>query len=219
MQNVNNVKVVPIESVVPNEWNPNVQSEYVFEKEIESIRANGLIAPVLVRRKGDQYEIVDGEHRWRAATQLGFKEIMVNDLEDMPDGIAQQLTIILNDVKGRSDKTKLSALIGTLSKTFSFEDLMKSLPYTEQELKSHIAVSDIDWDSLDRKNDSANQDQTDWRTITVRVPEAIQLQWNEQMTRIKKALSGEESFKDVSDVTALECLLQHIAQINDDQLA
>ncbi len=50
----------------------------------ESIRLNGLLQPILVRRSGEGYEIVAGERRWRAAREAGLKELpcIVRDLDD-----------------------------------------------------------------------------------------------------------------------------------------
>lgn len=39
----------------------------------ESIRQNGLLQPIVVRRAGDRFHIVAGERRWRACRQIGTK--------------------------------------------------------------------------------------------------------------------------------------------------
>jgi ParB-like partition proteins len=46
-----------------------------LEELADSIRVNGLIQPIIVRRDGDVYKIIAGERRWRAAQQAGLKEI------------------------------------------------------------------------------------------------------------------------------------------------
>lgn len=51
---------------------------------IESIRKNGLITPIIVRRKGDRYELISGHRRKRAFEYLGYAEIacsVINTLE------------------------------------------------------------------------------------------------------------------------------------------
>jgi ParB family chromosome partitioning protein len=42
---------------------------------VESIRKHGVLQPVLVRRAGDDYELVAGERRWRAAMAAGLKSL------------------------------------------------------------------------------------------------------------------------------------------------
>ncbi|NWJ46444.1 MAG: ParB N-terminal domain-containing protein [Chloroflexi bacterium] len=69
------VEYVPIMSISPNGYNPNRQSEQDFELLIRSMEEDGFTTPILVNK--DLKQIVDGEHRWRAAQVLGFKEIPV----------------------------------------------------------------------------------------------------------------------------------------------
>ena len=42
---------------------------------VESIREQGIIQPLIVRKAGSHYELIAGERRWRAARTLGFKEV------------------------------------------------------------------------------------------------------------------------------------------------
>src|SRR5690349_2062622 len=57
-----------LDLIVPNPRQPRLQiDEQRLEELTQSIRANGVIQPILVRRAGDRYEIVAGERRWRAA--------------------------------------------------------------------------------------------------------------------------------------------------------
>lgn len=55
-----------------------------IEELAQSIKEKGVIQPLLVRRKGDNYELIAGERRLRAANSLGLKEIpiLVKDVED-----------------------------------------------------------------------------------------------------------------------------------------
>src|ERR1044071_7525245 len=51
-----------------NEEQPRTHfDEQRLEELADSIRANGLVQPILVRRKGSRYQIIAGERRWRAA--------------------------------------------------------------------------------------------------------------------------------------------------------
>lgn len=64
--------------------NPN-QPRQIFDKEFlkelaDSIKKNGLIQPVIVKKTGSKHQIVAGERRWRAAMQAGLKEIPVRIL-------------------------------------------------------------------------------------------------------------------------------------------
>ncbi len=43
----------------------------------DSIRRNGIISPLIVQKEGDKYLLIDGERRYRSATELGLKEVPV----------------------------------------------------------------------------------------------------------------------------------------------
>jgi ParB family chromosome partitioning protein len=55
-----------------------------------SIKANGIIQPILVRRTGETYRIIAGERRWRAAQRAGLREVPVVE-RDEPEGTGQNL--------------------------------------------------------------------------------------------------------------------------------
>ena len=59
---------VDIDLLAPNPRQPRVQIDQgPLEELAQSIRVNGIIQPILVRKAGDRYEIIAGERRWRAA--------------------------------------------------------------------------------------------------------------------------------------------------------
>ena len=59
---------VPIDAIDPNPLQPRrvFQAERLGEL-AQSIRSNGIIQPLVVRRAGDRFQLVAGERRWRAA--------------------------------------------------------------------------------------------------------------------------------------------------------
>ncbi len=76
---------VRIADIEPNPAQPRrVFDQDSLEELAESIRENGVISPITVRRNGDRYAIIAGERRWRAARMAGLTEIpaMILDVED-----------------------------------------------------------------------------------------------------------------------------------------
>lgn len=125
----------------PNPWNPNVQSPFMFDKALASIREFGFVDPVTVRVVSgtEGYEIVDGEHRWRAACKLGIEQVAIVNLGEIPDHVAKRLTVVLNETRGEANVEKISDLI----KSLVDEDrtLVNVLPYTAHELQQFLALS------------------------------------------------------------------------------
>ena len=102
--------------IEPNNWNYNRQSDFVFDKEVRSIQRHGMVDPILVRTlDSGVFEIIDGEHRWKAVKYLKHKTMPVYDVGKMSAAFAEQLTVIMNETKGRPDYLRLGALLQELN--------------------------------------------------------------------------------------------------------
>jgi len=124
----------------PNPWNVNEMDEFMFQKELESIRQFGFVDPLLVRPhpwEKDAYQIIDGEHRWRAGRELGMEYFPANVI-DVDDDTAQQLSIVLNETRGRANETKLSSLVRSLVDKRG-EAVVRVLPFTSERLMQMVA--------------------------------------------------------------------------------
>ncbi len=87
---------LPIESVLRDQKQPRKFFDEERLKELsESIKAQGLIQPILVRKDGDGYRIIAGERRWRAAQLAGLKEIPAL-VKDATEGEAFELALVEN---------------------------------------------------------------------------------------------------------------------------
>src|ERR1700748_3685619 len=69
---------VDIDRLSPNDLQPRgVMDPSALEDLSQSIRANGIIQPIVVRRVGDRFQIIAGERRWRAAKVAGLLRVPV----------------------------------------------------------------------------------------------------------------------------------------------
>ncbi len=69
---------LPISLIDPNPLQPRtVFQEGRLQELADSIRANGIIQPIIVRRKADRFELIAGERRWRAARIAGLELVPV----------------------------------------------------------------------------------------------------------------------------------------------
>src|SRR5580704_13010125 len=79
------VTQLPIDSIAANPLQPRrIFHTERMEELAQSIRANGIIQPLVVRRHGDQYQLVAGERRWRAAKIAGLARVPAV-VQDIPD--------------------------------------------------------------------------------------------------------------------------------------
>jgi ParB family chromosome partitioning protein len=67
-----------IDRLAPNEFQPRLHVDDTRLHELaQSIRANGIIQPIVVREVGDHFEIIAGERRWRAAQIAGLRRVPI----------------------------------------------------------------------------------------------------------------------------------------------
>lgn len=81
----NDLQRVPLARIRPNPFQPRREFDSAELAELEaSLKASGLLQPISVRRRGDAYELIAGERRFRAASNLGWTEIsaIVRDYDD-----------------------------------------------------------------------------------------------------------------------------------------
>lgn len=89
-------QMIKISLVEPNKNQPRKNfDEESLAKLAESIAAHGILQPLLVTNKGNYYEIIAGERRWRAAKQAGLKEVPVI-IRDYSDQEILEISLIEN---------------------------------------------------------------------------------------------------------------------------
>jgi len=90
---------VDIDLLSPNEQQPRIQMDGAKLDELaDSIRANGIIQPIVVRRAGDAYRIIAGERRWRAAQKAGLLKVpvVVRDVAEAATDTLLELALVEN---------------------------------------------------------------------------------------------------------------------------
>ncbi len=87
---------IPIDLIDPSTLQPRfVFDEAKLDELARSISANGVVQPILVRRKGARYELIAGERRWRAAQRAGLTRIPAV-LRNVSDDKVLELALIEN---------------------------------------------------------------------------------------------------------------------------
>jgi ParB family chromosome partitioning protein len=92
----NILRELPISQISPGPFQPrNTIDPAGIERLAASIRQQGVIQPIVVREKGDRYEILAGERRWRASQLAGLDRIPAV-VRDVPDDMAMAIALIEN---------------------------------------------------------------------------------------------------------------------------
>lgn len=126
---------IAIEMIRPNPDQPRKTfQEDALEELSASIRAKGVIQPILVRslpEEAGRYEIIAGERRWRAAQRAGLHEVPII-VRDLDDSEALEIAIIEN--VQRSDLNAIEEAIG-------YQQLMEKYGYTQDALAKNLGKS------------------------------------------------------------------------------
>ncbi|MCH9053432.1 MAG: ParB/RepB/Spo0J family partition protein [Proteobacteria bacterium] len=133
-------RVVPVELLHPSRLQPrrNFSQEHM-ESLVESVRAKGIIQPIVVRRhpqKPDAYEIVAGERRWRAAqlAKLHDVPVIIKELSDR-----DSLEIALVENIQRRDLNPLEEAGGYRRLLEEFNHSQENLARSVGKSRSHVA--------------------------------------------------------------------------------
>lgn len=123
---------LPIAQVKPNPNQPRTHfDESALAELAESIRENGVLQPLLVRKKGQNYEIIAGERRYQASKLAGLDEVPVI-IKDVDDQKMMELALIEN--LQRSDLNPIEEAKG-------YQQLIKKSKMTQEALAKAVSKS------------------------------------------------------------------------------
>lgn len=123
------IRSLPVDKVHPN---PDQPRKFFNPEELadltSSIRTHGLLQPVLVRPRGESYEIIAGERRWRAAKEAQLTEIPVI-IKDLSERETLQVALVEN-----LQRSQLSSI----EEAKGFRLLMMEFDLTQEEVAEAV---------------------------------------------------------------------------------
>ena len=143
-----NSKIVDINEVCFNPWNPKIKRSKEYEKVKESVKLNGLGMPIVVREIEDdnyKYQVLDGEQRLTAALDLGYDKIWIVNLGQVSDEEAKSKTLWY-EMAVPFDQEQLGKLLVDLVDKVE-------LPYSDAEIEVISGISLISEDDEDFEDD------------------------------------------------------------------
>ncbi len=125
-------RILPVERLQRGRYQPRTHMAPEALNELaESIRAQGVVQPILVRPLKEGFEIIAGERRWRAAQIAGLSEVPVI-VRDIPDQAAMAVALIENIQREGLSPVEEAAGLKRLQDEFHL---------THQEIATHIGRS------------------------------------------------------------------------------
>lgn len=129
-------KLIPIEKIKLNNYNPNEMDEETYNHLKQEIQRVGFIEPINVRPEKDYYIVINGEHRFKVASDLKIKKIPCI-ITNLTEKEAKLQTINLNKIKGSINPIKFAFLLQDLNKQFDQQQIQKFLKLTTEELEAY----------------------------------------------------------------------------------
>jgi ParB family transcriptional regulator, chromosome partitioning protein len=115
------LRQLPLDQIQRSPFQPRVSFKKESLQELaDSIRQQGVLQPIVVRPRGEGFELVAGERRWRAAQLAGLQEIPAV-VKDLPDEAAAAIALIENiqreDLNPLEEATALQRLVDRFTMT------------------------------------------------------------------------------------------------------
>lgn len=119
-----------LSQIEPNTGQPRKDfNQEMIQELADSIRQYGVLQPLLVQKKGDHYEIIAGERRWRAAKEAGLKEVPVVIREYTKQ---QTMEIALIENVQRED-------LNPIEEALAYQQLMQEFDLTQEEIAARVS--------------------------------------------------------------------------------
>lgn len=119
-----------IEEIHPNPYQPRkVFAEEPLQDLVQSIREKGILQPLVVRRKGEGYELIAGERRWRAAQKAGVKEVPIL-IKTVSDSELLELSLIENIQREN---------LNPIEEAEAYKGLAEQFHLTQEEISQKVA--------------------------------------------------------------------------------
>jgi len=130
----NQVTSIPIGKLIAHPGNPNRMSKRNFARLVRNIERTGRYEPLVVRRQGDYFQIINGHHRCWALQQLGY-ETTDAVIWDVDDAEADILLTTLNRLGGSDVLDKKLALLERINRDMHAREMAKLLPFTRSQIE------------------------------------------------------------------------------------
>jgi len=134
---------IPVDRIVPDDENPNVESIAVFNELVADIKEDGFLEPILVSPWGEEFVLISGEHRWKAAKLSGMTEIDCVVVEGWDDDKRKAKMVKMNVNRGKLDPEKFTRLWNGLKSRVGEERLRKMMGFSAKDAELRRLLKEV----------------------------------------------------------------------------
>lgn len=126
-------------------WNYKDDDDLVKDKLKEAIKRNGQLVNIIVRESESTdgcFEIVNGNHRLDAFTELGITECIAVNLGKISQAEAIRIGIETNELEFAVNDARLAAALKEIASSVDMTELLKTMPYDQATIEQYLMLAD-----------------------------------------------------------------------------
>jgi hypothetical protein len=227
-------ELLDVDLIMPAPWNYKTNDAGKQKELVERIKERGQLATIIVRKlKNGHYESCDGSHRVSAFKELGIKKVMVYNLGEIDQSLAEKIGYEMNELRFDADPMKLDSLLNRIGIKKTEVPKPKPIdiapkPATVPDIKPiildpgpkpHGEDARPSKAPIGNKQPDVQHYETDKTVIQLRLSVDVAAQFKEQLDRVKIAMFKGEKIKDVADTLPIQAICQVLSEVSVDRFS
>jgi hypothetical protein len=109
------IRNIKTNKLIKASWNYKKDDQELLSRLTNNIKKHGQLENIVVRRVGESFEVVNGNHRLDAFLRLGYTTVACLDLGEVDTITAKEVAILLNETHFENDLKKLEGILGEIN--------------------------------------------------------------------------------------------------------
>lgn len=136
------VQHIPVEDIEADPENPNEMDAGLYATLVADIKQYGFTQPILVRPSKTGFKLIDGEHRWKAVSELGYATIPAVVIDTSDDDATLRL-LTMNRLRGQVVPIRVAYLLADLAKRIPEKQLRQRLGMEAGEFNDKLRLAGV----------------------------------------------------------------------------